>query len=185
MVSKIPNIPQWGFVSGRISVLEARFLPREFFMNMISQERIEDIIPHLQDTFLKDYLAPGAVWEDFGALSDRCFYDMALSLRGNCPSTIPVDIFLLQSDYLNLKAALTGATTFPFPASLFTHEMLLAIAHDDHAELPQSLRESAGWTAGDAFQIDPGILDIMLDGSYLRHLLSLANEESLKWSVYT
>ena len=47
MVSKIPNIPQWGFVSGRISVLEARFLPREFFMNMISQERIEDIVPYL------------------------------------------------------------------------------------------------------------------------------------------
>lgn len=185
MVPKIPNIPQWGFVSGRISVLEARFLPREFFMNMISQERIEDIVPHLQDTFLKDYLAPGAVWEDFGALSDRCFYDMALSLRGNCPSTIPVDIFLLQSDYLNLKGALTGATAFPFPISLFTQEMLLAIVHEDYAELPRSLRESTGWTAGDAFQIDSGILDIMLDGSYLRHLLSLANEiESEMVSIY-
>ncbi|MEI6155180.1 MAG: V-type ATPase subunit [Deltaproteobacteria bacterium] len=172
-------------MSGRISVLEARFLPREFFMNMISQERIEDIVPYLQDTFLKDYLAPGAVREDFGAISDRCFYDMALSLRGNCPSTIPVDIFLLQSDYLNLKSALTGTTTFPFPMSLFTQEMLSAIAHEDYTGLPQSLRESAGWTAGDVFQVDSGILDIMLDGSYLRHLLSLANGiESEMVSIY-
>jgi V/A-type H+-transporting ATPase subunit C len=176
MVPKIPNIPQWGFVSGRISVLEARFLSREFFLSIINQERIEDTVPHLQDTFLKDYLNPGFVWEDFSALFDKYFYDVAVSLRGNCPSTIPVDIFLLQNDYLNLKSALTGNTTYAFPTGLFSQEKLLAVAHEDYAELPQSLRESAGLTANEVYEVAPGILDIIIDGAYLRHLLFLAKE---------
>jgi len=176
MISRIRNISNWGFVSGRISVLEARFLSREFLLNIINQERIEDAIPHLQDTFLKDYLNPGFVWEDFGSLFDKCFYDIAISLKNDCPSPVPVDIFLIQNDYLNLKKALTGNTDFPFSNGLFSQESLLAAAHGDYADLPEALRESAGWNIIETFDVDAGTIDIMLDGAYLRHLMILAKK---------
>jgi len=174
MFPKIPNIPKWGFVSGRISALEAHFLPREFFMGIIGQECVDDIVPHLQETFLGDYLTPGAVWEDFSALADRCFHDMVISIRNDCPSTIPADIFLLQSDYLNLKNAFSGATTFAFPMGILGHEKLSAIAHGDFADLPGFVTEAGGFGEGEIYEVFPGIIDIFLDGAYLRHLLSLA-----------
>ena len=174
MFPKIPNIPQWGFVSGRISALEDHFLPREFFMGIITQERIDDIVLHLQETFLGDYLTPGTVWEDFSALTDRCFHDMAISMRSDSPSTIPADIFLLQSDYLNLKNAFSGTTTFPFPMGILSHEKLSAIAHGDFADLPGPVTEAGGFGEGEAYEVFPGVIDTFLDGAYLRHLLSLA-----------
>ncbi|MCX8110595.1 MAG: V-type ATPase subunit, partial [Syntrophorhabdaceae bacterium] len=178
MIPRIKNISKWGFVSGRISVLEAGFVPREFLLNMINIEKIDDVIALLQDTFVKDYISPGAVWlgEDFGAIFDRCFYDLAISLRGDCPSTLPVDIFLLQCDYLNLKTALTGKKTFQFPYGIFSYEMLSNIADGDFGSLPHAFKESPEWSGTDIFNIMPGDLDIMLDGSYLRHLLLLSNE---------
>jgi hypothetical protein len=111
MIPKIKNNSRWGFVSGRISVLEGKLLPRDFFMNLIAQEHLGDLIQHLQDTFLRDYLMPGTVWDDFSYVCDRCFYEMALSLKGDAPSSLPVDLFLLQGDYLNLKSAL-GSSVF-------------------------------------------------------------------------
>jgi len=117
MVPRIKNNMRWGFVSGRISVLEGKLLPREFFLNLIAQEHLGDLIQHLQDTFLRDYLTPGTVWDDFSDICDRCFYEMALSLKGDAPSSLPVDLFLLQGDYLNLKAALAGSSAATFFSS--------------------------------------------------------------------
>lgn len=178
MIPRIKNISKWGFVSGRISVLESGFMPKEFLLNMINIEKVDDVIALLQDTFLKDYISPGAVWlgEDFGTIFDRCFYDLAVSLRGDCPTTLPVDIFLLQADYLNLKAALTGKKTFLFPSGIFSYEMLSSIADGDYGALPLPFKESPEWSGTDIFNIMPGDLDIMLDGSYLRHLLLLSNQ---------
>ncbi len=174
MISRLPNVPQWGFVSGRISSLEAYFLPREFFTGIIIQERIDDVIPHLQDTFLRDYLAPTMVWGDFSALSDRCFYDIAISIRSDCPSSIPADIFLLQGDYLNLSSAFSGETRFPFPVGILSHEKLSAIAHGDFADLPKPVVEAGGFGEGGVCEVFPGVINAFLDGAYLRHLLTLA-----------
>lgn len=175
MISKLPNIPRWGFVSGRISALEIHFLPREFFIGIITQGSVDDIIPHLQETFLGDYLTPGRAWDDFGALSDRCFYDMALSIRSDCPSTLPADIFLLQGDYLNLKNAFSGMTAFPFPMGTLSYEKLSAIARGEYVDLPKPVAETEGLGESEAFEVFPGVVDIFLDGAYLRHLLSLAH----------
>lgn len=176
MFSKMSNIPEWGFVSGRISVLEAGFLPREFFLSMIGQENVDDVVRNLQDTFLKEHLAAGSISDELDTVFDRCFYDMALSLRNNCPSTIPADIFMLKNDYLNMKTALSGKNTFYLTTEYFTHEKLLAIAQGNYAELPPALREPAVLAAGETLQTDEYILDIILDGSYLRHLLLLSKE---------
>jgi V/A-type H+/Na+-transporting ATPase subunit C len=176
MVPKIKNNSRWGFVSGRISVLEGRLLSREFFLNLIAQEHLGDLIQHLQDTFLRDYLTPGTVWDDFSDICDRCFYEMALSLKGDSPSSLPVDLFLLPGDYLNLKSALAGSSGFPFHFGLLSQEKLITISHGDQADLPVSLRESESGVAGEVGEIDPAILEIILDGAYLRNLLSITGE---------
>ena len=167
---------RWGFVSGRISVLEGKLVPREFFLNLIAQDHLGDLFQHLQETFLKEYLSPGTVWEDFSDICDRCFYEMALSLKGDAPSSLPVDLFLLQGDYLNLKSALTGSPDFPFHFGLLSQEKLIPIREGDQADLPASFRESETGITGESGKIDPAILEIILDGAYLRHLLSIARE---------
>ena len=176
MVPKIKNNSRWGFVSGRISVLEGRLLPREFFLNLIAQEHLGDLIQHLQDTFLRDYLTPGTVWDDFSDICDRCFYEMALSLKGDSPSSFPADLFLLQGDYLNLKNALTGSSDFPFHFGLLTQDKLLTISHGDYSDLPSSLIEAETGITAEAGEIDPAILELILDGAYLRNLLSIAHD---------
>jgi V/A-type H+/Na+-transporting ATPase subunit C len=176
MVPKLKNNSRWGFVSGRISVLEGRLLPREFFLNLISQEHLGDLIQHLQDTFLREYLTPGTVWDDFSAICDRCFYEMALSLKGDSPSSLPVDLFLLQGDYLNLKGALTGSSDFPFHFGLLSMDKLISIGQGDQSDLPAPLRESETGIAGESGEIDPAVLEIILDGAYLRHLHSIAGQ---------
>jgi len=176
MSPRLKNNMRWGFVSGRISVLEGKLLPREFFLNLIAQEHLGDLIQHLQDSFLRDYLAPGTVWDDFSDICDRCFYEMALSLRGDSPSSLPVDLFLLQADYLNLKGALTGSSEFPFHFGLLSQEKLSLMSRGDHADLPVSLREPESGLSGEAGETDPVDLEIILDGAYLRNLLSVAGE---------
>jgi len=176
MHPKIPNISKWGFVSGRISVLEAGFMPKEFFLAIAGQEHTDDIIRNLQDTCIKDYYSTGILSDELDNVFDRCFYDMALSLRNDCPSPIPADIFLLKYDYQNLKVALKGKSTFLFTTEFLPQERLLAIAQGNYTELPQPLKESTTPALFEAFQTDSGIIDIVLDGAYLRHLLLLADE---------
>jgi len=130
----------------------------------------------MQDTFLRDYISPGTVWSDFSDLCDRFFYEMALSIREESPSSIPADLFLLGGDYLNLKSALTGSAEFPFNFGLLSSEKLLAVSHGDYADLPPALKESESGFAGEAGEMDPAILAIILDGAYLRNLLAMASK---------
>lgn len=144
-------------------------------MNLVSQENVDDIFPHLQETFLKDYITAGVVWDDFGDIADRCFYEMAMSIREECPVTLPVDIFLLRGDYLNLKSALMGESSFSFPPGIISLESLQDIAWGELSGVPWAVSEGEGHI-GDTNDIDPGTLDILLDGAYLRHMLSIADE---------
>ncbi len=176
MVPKIKNNMRWGFVSGRISVLEGKLLPREFFLNLIAQDHLDDLFQHLQETFLREYLSPGTVWEDFTDLCDRCFYEMAVSIKGDCPSSLPADLFLLQGDYLNLKSALRGSSDFQFPFGLLPQEKLLSISFGDRFDFPSSLQRSETSAPGEVDEMDAEVLNILLDGAYLRNLLSIARE---------
>ncbi len=175
MIPEISNDPSWGFVSGRISALESHFFSKEFFLNIIAEDHQEDILPHLQETFLKDYVTPAAVWDDFGAVTDRCFYDMVMSIRADSPSPAPADMFLISGDYQNLKRALGGSTVFPFPFGLVSEENLEEIARGDITGVPGPIAEQATKELSDLTDISPVILDILLDGAYLRHLLLLAD----------
>ncbi len=164
---------RWGFVCGRISVLEGKLLPREFLLNLIAQEHLDDLLQHLQETFLREYLSPGTVWDDFTDLCDRCFYEMVLSIKGDCPSSLPADFFLLQGDYLNLKSALRGSSDFPFHFGLLSQERLLSIGLGERADFALSLQPSETSAPGEVDGMAPEVLDIFLDGAYLRNLLSI------------
>jgi vacuolar-type H+-ATPase subunit C/Vma6 len=170
----IKNHPEWGFVCGRISVLEGRLKPKDFFLALSTQQHFDDILQHLQDTFLRDYLAPGAPWEDFSYLADHCFYDLALSVREESPSPAPADLFLSQGDYLNLKNALSGMDNFPFAPSEVSMEKIEAIADGDLADLPSVFREISMSGGAEIQEFDETIADVVVDGAYLRHLLALA-----------
>ncbi|MCX7966496.1 MAG: V-type ATPase subunit [Syntrophorhabdaceae bacterium] len=189
MIPRIRNFSKWGFVCGRISVLEGNFLPKEFFLNLINQEKTDDIVAMLQDTFLREYISPGAMWlgENFSNIFDRCFNDMAFSLRDDCPSTLPVDLFLIQNDYLNLSNAVKERKDFVFPSCLFSYDILTAIAEGDYADLPKTFKESYAWQTGEIFGINPALLDIIVDGAYLRHLLMFSDateSELIKKYIY-
>ena len=174
MAFRLKNHMHWGFVSGRISVLENRFVSRDFFQNLISQEKLADLMPHLQETFLREFLAPGTAWADFSALTDRCFYEMAISIRDDCPSPLPVNLFLIAGDYLNLKHALAGRDTYPFPVGLLTPETLAEISQGNLSYMPQAFRDAENGFSTE-IGVDLKTIDIALDGAYLRHILDVAS----------
>ena len=173
MLPFVKERPRWGFVCGRLSTLEGRLSNLDFFYTLIAQERTQDLVPQLQDTLLAEYLDPASPWEDFSALAERCFYEYAMSIREDCPDPAPVDLLLLQNDYLNVKNALAGAGDCPFRPGLVDTETAAA-AKGGGQELPGPLGEAAGALLPGGLEIDPATLDLVLDGAYLRHLLALA-----------
>jgi len=174
MIPFIKNRPQWGFISGRISALEGKLLAREFFPSIIEMHHTEDMFQHFQGTLIEDYLDPGISWEDFSAVADRCFYDLAVSIREECPSPIPADIFLIGNDYLNIKSALSGMEGTPFLPGTISAEKIEAILSGDYADLPSAFRERITGAGIDLNELDESLSDIFVDGAYLRHLLELA-----------
>jgi len=176
MIPRIDNHLDWGFVCGRISVLEGRLLPRDFFHALVAMTHHDDILQHLQDSFLREYLVPGSPWEDFSALADRCFYDLAVSLRRESPSPAPANLFLCRGDYLNLKNALAGLRDFPFLPGEIPLETMQAIAGGNFADLPPVFRETVSADGLEANGIVPAVSDMVVDGAYLRHLLFVAGE---------
>ena len=164
----------WGFVSGRISALEARLLPKEFFATLISQTRTEDVVRMLQDTALKDSLAPGAAWDDLGQVIDRHFLEQVASIRENCPDPSVPNLFLLRGDYLNLKRAALREDGYPFYPLTLDEVTLDRVAAGDLDDLAPEMRAALERCATDTGGYDLSTLDIALDGAYLRHMLRMA-----------
>ncbi|MBI3925677.1 MAG: V-type ATPase subunit [Armatimonadetes bacterium] len=165
--------PVWGFVCGRISVLEGRLKGRELLLSLLSVENPEELIPQLQDTILGECLEPGAAGLDFHTLTERCLYDHILSIRADSPGPLPADLFLLHWDYLNLKNALLGTAPAGFSGGLVSQELIQEAARGDLSDLPAPMAEGAA-LAREHSDNDPALVDVILDGAYLRHLLLLA-----------
>ncbi|MBI4556822.1 MAG: V-type ATPase subunit [Candidatus Hydrogenedentes bacterium] len=166
---------KWGFVCGRIDALEARRLTKEFFTSLVSQTRTEDIFRLLQDTVLRDALAPGAAWDDFSGVVDRHFYEEMLSLRNDCPDPRIVDLFLLPGDYLNLKRAILHQHSFPFYPATLAAEKLAQVESGDRSALPPPLRDAVAALLDDHDETGHrAVMDIVLDGEYLRQLLTMS-----------
>ncbi len=176
MIPFIKNRPDWGFVCGRISALEGKLLPREFFTLIIEMHHTEDVYQHLQGTLIEDYLDPGVPWEDFSAIADECFYDLATSIRAECPSPVPADLFLIQNDYLNIKSALSGIENNRFLPGMIKEQTIDAVLNGDYADLPSPFRDRITGAGIDLGELNESMSDMFVDGAYLRHLLMLAEE---------
>jgi V/A-type H+-transporting ATPase subunit C len=55
-------------------------------------------------------------------------------------------------------------------------EKLLGIRQGDRVDLPSFLEQAETKTPGEPDEIDPAALDVLLDGAYLRNLLSIAHD---------
>jgi len=169
---------EWGFASGRVSVLEGRLVSSEFFHALVAIEQSDDLLHRLQETQMREYLAPGATWEDWSAITDTYFCDHVASLRKDCPEPTVSDLFALSNDYINLKRALLNLGSYPMACGAFTEGLLSSVAAGDLGALPREVREPlAGFSGG--FAADPNArlaLDIVLDGAYLRQVLALGNK---------
>ena len=175
---------KWGFTCGRISVLEGKLLANDFFQSLVALERTEDVFHRLQDTPLRDSMVPGAVsWEDWGSIIDAYYRDLVISLWRGSPARAEANFLILTYDYLNLKRAIqhqggAGGVTppeYPFCMMLFPPDRLAAVASGNVSLLPDHLRPSAAMlTAGSGGgEENPFLVDMVLDGAYLRHLLAL------------
>ncbi|HOK88582.1 MAG TPA: V-type ATPase subunit [Candidatus Hydrogenedentes bacterium] len=168
----------WGFVCGQVAVLEGGLLPRDFFHALAGVERQEDLLHRLQDTPLREYVTPGAGWEEWNDVVDRHFHQQMREVRANSPVDTLSAMFLLAGDYLNLKRAVLGRHEFPFEKSLFSEERLHAAAAGDYALLPAETRVALtrlGGSTADPAQVRAQV-DLVLDGAYLRHMQRLADE---------
>jgi len=172
----IKNRTEWGFVCGRISALEGKLLTKDFFRSILEMHHTEDIFQHFPGSLIEDYLDPGIPWDDFSAVADQCFYDMAASIRDDSPSPIPADLFLLKNDYLNIKTALAGISGTPFPPGVMPHETVESIMDGNYSGLPPSFETKLTDTGMDLDEIDASQSDVFIDGAYMRHLYELSEK---------
>jgi len=168
----------WGFASGRVSVLEGRLVSTEFFQALVAIDQSDDLLHRLQETQMREYLAPGATWEDWSAITDTYFCDHVASLRKDCPEPTVSDLFSLSNDYINLKRALLNLGSYPMACGAFTEGLLASVAAGNLGALPREVREPLTQFGG-GFAADPNTrlaLDIVLDGAYLRQALALGGK---------
>ena len=170
---------KWGFTCGRVSVLEGRLIPYEFFETLAGLEKVDDLFHRLQDTSLREHMVPGAVsWEDWSTILDTYVHDQVVSLRRNCPDPEIADLFTLSEDYLNLKRAVQNRSGYPFNMNVFPEARLAEVAAGATGLLPDIVRPAvaalAGVSGGDAES--QMLVDVVLDGAYLRHYMGLADQ---------
>lgn len=179
MVALTKSRNKWGFACGRISVLSGRLMPQEFFLTLAGLDRTEDLFHRLQDTSLREYMVPGAVsWEDWSTIIDHYVHDQVVSLRRDSPEPAIADLFTLSEDYLNLKRAIQNRAGYPFQSCLFSEARLAEVASGNASLLPDVIRPSVAQLLGSS-GVDadnPMLVDMVLDGAYLRHYLALAEQ---------
>jgi len=169
---------EWAFTCGRVSALEGRLVTHDFFLGLVATERSDDLLHRLQDTQLRDYVGPGSSWEDWTTVIDTYFHDQVVSLRETCPNKALPNLFLLSEDYLNVKRAILGLGTYPFCSGLFGPDTLTSVAAGNYAAMPMELRGALAELGGQTAVDDQArlVLDVVLDGAYLRHLFAIAKE---------
>lgn len=176
MIAAAKNRNKWGFVCGRVSALEGRLMPYDFFVALAGIERTGELLHRLQETSLREAVVPGAAaWEDWSTVIDTYLYDQVLDLRRNCPEPAVANLFLLSQDYLNLKRAVLRQTGYPYAAGILPPDRLAEAAGGSHNLLPQPMRTALAALSGGAAENGAFLLDVLLDGAYLRHMIELSS----------
>ncbi|MBI3118381.1 MAG: hypothetical protein HYZ00_06830, partial [Candidatus Hydrogenedentes bacterium] len=64
MIPLLANQHDWGFVCGRVNILEGQMLPQSFYMGLLAQERWDDVLRQLQGLPLESTLTPDLAWDN-------------------------------------------------------------------------------------------------------------------------
>lgn len=171
------NQNKWGFACGRVSVLEGRLIPYEFFMSLAGLERTEDFFHRLLDTSLREHMVPGAVsWEDWSSIIDNHVHSQVVLLRRDSPKPDLADLFTLSEDYLNLRRAVQNRPGYPFNRNVFSEVRLAEVASGTTNLLPDVIRPAVASLKGISHSDGESqiLVNIVLDSAYLRHYMHLA-----------
>lgn len=187
MLALTKNQNKWGFACGRVSALEGRLISQETFHILAGLKQVQDIFNRLQETALREHMTHGALtWEDWSTVIDNYVHATILSLKQCSPNGAVSDIYSLSDDYLNLKRAVQNRGSFPFGKSQFDENRLTEVAAGNPSLLPQIIRPAISQVVGGvgANESSQFVLDIILDGAFLRHYLHLAEKTEAPFIVY-
>lgn len=166
---------EWGFVSGRVSVLEGQLLPPGFYTSLLAQEKLEEMLLQLQGLPLETTLVPGMAWDHWTDVLERYYTGLLISLRKDCPGPEVVDFFILQGEYFNLKQALLKRMLRPFPKIIISDEQLAAAHSGDYFNLPDFGKALAARLRPVDRGLEPHLpFELRVDTAYLGHLITLA-----------
>ncbi len=193
----------WCFLSGRICALENNLLRRDFFENLLPLEKPEAILSCLKDSPLRgDFLTPEDV-VNFEEILERRLFRLLQEAKDLSPTLDVWELLQTLYDLINLKnflkeklLSLKRPTPFPGPygdetwealweGSAVSRDRALALSEMDRPE-GLSLRLFT-WQTG-MYQTaindlkrhlgeilnNPGLLDLILDGTYIWSLPELA-----------
>lgn len=128
----------------------------------------------LQDTPLREFVVSGSAFQDWSGIIDRYFHELVMSIRKDCPNPAIANLFILRDDYQNLKIAVTGQNTYPFPSATLDPEKLAGVSGGDASHMPSPFREAAATALASVEETgNRQTIDVVLDAAYLRHVLAL------------
>ena len=166
----------YAYASARISALSRRLLD-EAALKRMAEGSMGDALRLLIDNRYGNL--PDAGEGDGERMIERELVAMREEVRELSPEPAITDLFLLESDVMNLKALikarLLNQTDIAWqPGGLYGREALEgAVREQDYALLPQDMAVELGELEKRlAVSVEPQLISIALDRAYLRHALS-------------
>ena len=165
--------PSYPYACARISALEKGLLNRQTIRRM-AEGSLEDAMRALLDARYGNM--PDATSEDCERMIESVRRQTAQTIRELTPDPAITDLFLLETDALNLKilikARLLGSAEPPFvEGGLFSREQLNAMTEtQEYGELPPAMAEALTELEKKLkIQPEPQMVSVMVDYGYLKH----------------
>ena len=172
----------WCFLSGRICALENDLLRRDSFERLLLLEGPKEILTSLKELPLRDdFLTPEDVL-NFEEILQRRFFRLLQEVKELSPTLVVWELLQTRYDLINLKNflkerlfGLSRPTPFPSPYTDETWETLI-----QNTELfvwqtgmyLTAVKDLKGHL--EKISENPGLVDLILDGTYLSCLPQLA-----------
>lgn len=167
--------PSYPYACARISALEKGLLNSQTVRRM-AEGSLEDAMRVLLDARYGNM--PEATSEDCERMIESVRRQTAATIQELSPDPAVTDLFLLETDALNLKilikARLLGSTEPPLvEGGLFAREQLAAMTEAQaYGELPPEMAEALNELEKKLkIQAEPQLVSVMVDYGYLKHCL--------------
>jgi len=171
--------PSYPYACARISALENGLLNSQTIRRM-AEGTLEDAMRALLDARYGSL--PDATSEDCERMIENVRRQTAQTVLELSPDPAVTDLFLLETDALNLKilikARLLGSSEPPFvEGGLFSRERLSAMTEAQaYGELPPAMAEALGELEKKLkIQAEPQLVSVMVDYGYLKHCLTVSS----------